>query len=139
MTDPQRRPLAAFLAACFLAAGLAPAGAARAQDAKEPTAEQVEFFEKKIRPVLIEKCYSCHSHQAKKLKGEYYLDARESMIKGGESGNAAIVPGDAEKSPFIAMIRRTDEDEAMPPKEKDALSKEQVADFEAWVKMGVPD
>jgi hypothetical protein len=122
-----------------LAGGLWPAAAARAQDAKEPTAEQVEFFEKKIRPVLIEKCYSCHSHQAKKLKGEYYLDARDTMIKGGESGKAAIVPGDPDKSPFIIAIRRTDEDLAMPPKEKDALSKEQVKDFEEWVKMGVPD
>ena len=79
-------------------AGSLPAGVARAQEAKEPTAEQVEFFEKKIRPVLVDKCYTCHSHQAKKVKGEYYLDSREGIRKGGESGEPAIVPGDSAKS-----------------------------------------
>ena len=139
MIRSQRRHLAALMWTGAVALGLVPAAGARAEDVKEPTAEQVEFFEKKIRPVLIEKCYSCHSHQAKKVKGEYYLDSREAMIKGGESEKASIVPGDPEKSPLIAMIRRTDEDEAMPPKEKDALSKDQVKDFEQWVKQGVPD
>src|SRR5687767_7416024 len=107
MTEPLRHQFGRLLLAGALAIGLWPSAAARAQDAKEPTAEQIEFFEKKIRPVLIEKCYSCHSHQAKKLKGEYYLDARDTMIKGGESGKAAIVPGDPEKSLFIIAIRRT--------------------------------
>ena len=89
--------------------------------------------------MLVDKCYSCHSHEAKKLKGEYYLDSRDAMIKGGESGKPAIVPGEPDKSPLIKMIKRTDPDEAMPPKEKDALSTEQVKDFEEWVKQGVPD
>src|SRR4051794_28424468 len=116
-----------------------PASAARGGDDKEPTAEQMEFFEKKIRPVLVEKCYSCHSHQAKKLKGEYYLDSRDAMRKGGESKDAAIVPGDPDKSPLIKAIKRVDPDAAMPPKDKDALTKEQVKDFEDWVKAGAPD
>src|SRR5688572_29614136 len=124
----------------MLAAALAVAAApALGAEDKQPTAEQIEFFEKKIRPVLIEKCYSCHSHQAKKLKGEYYADSREGIRKGGESGAAAIVPGDVEKSPLIIAIRRTDEDTVMPPKDKDALTKEQVKDFEEWVKQGAPD
>jgi hypothetical protein len=127
-------------AIALVAALFAPARVARAaDDAKEPAAEQVEMFEKKIRPVLVEKCYSCHSHQAKKLKGEYYTDSRDAIRKGGESGKPAIVPGDPDKSPLIAMIRRTDPDEAMPPKEKDALTKEQIKDFEDWVKAGAPD
>ncbi|HTK75929.1 MAG TPA: DUF1549 domain-containing protein, partial [Gemmataceae bacterium] len=119
---------------------LAPARVARAaDDAKEPTPEQMEMFEKKIRPVLVEKCYSCHSHQAKKLKGKYYLDSRDAMRKGGESGDAAVVPGDPDKSPLIKAIKRGDPDAAMPPKDKDALSKDQIKDFEDWVKAGAPD
>src|SRR5688572_19223730 len=120
-------------------AALAGFSVAQAQEAKEPTAEQIEFFEKKIRPVLVDKCYSCHSHQTKKVKSEYYLDSREGIRKGGESGEPAIVPGHPEKSPLIKMIRRDDPDAAMPPKKADALSKAQVKDFEEWVKQGAPD
>src|SRR5438876_10474952 len=58
------------------------AGTARVQDAG------VEFFEQKIRPVLVEKCYECHSHQAKKHRGDLYLDSRDGMRKGGENGPA---------------------------------------------------
>ena len=117
---------------------------ARGEDAPkpasaEPTKDQLEFFESKIRPVLEERCYSCHSAGAKKLKAEYRLDSREGLRKGGESGDAAVVPGDPEKSPLILAIRRTDEDFAMPPKEEHALSAEQVRNFEEWVKMGAPD
>src|SRR5687768_18524169 len=101
-----RLPRVGVLTVAILAAGMLPGRSARGED-KEPTAEQIEFFEKKIRPVLIEKCYSCHSHQAKKLKGEYYTDSREGIRKGGESGEAAIVPGDPVKSKFIIAIKRT--------------------------------
>jgi hypothetical protein len=97
----------------------------------------VEFFENKIRPVLAEHCYSCHSQKAEKLKGGLYLDSREGLLKGGEHG-AAIVPGDPEKSLLIRAIRYTDENLQMPPKDK-KLSSQQVTDFEAWVKMGAPD
>jgi hypothetical protein len=127
-----------WLGAIMMASLLVYSTPARAEE-KEPTAEQTEFFEKKIRPVLVEKCYSCHSHQAKKVKGKYYLDSREGIRKGGESGDAAIVPGDPEKSALIKMIKRVDEDEAMPPKKKDALSEQQVKDFEKWIKDGAPD
>src|SRR5688572_20947380 len=143
MTQEQRlgssKSLATAGALAFAVALISGAPTRAAADAKEPTAEQVEFFEKKIRPVLVDKCYWCHSHDAKKLKGEYYLDSRDAMIKGGESGKPAVVPGEPDKSPLIAMIKRTDPDEAMPPKEKDALSAEQVKDFVEWVKQGVPD
>src|SRR5258706_6488002 len=61
--------------------------------------DDFEFFEKKIRPVLAERCYKCHSREAEKLKGELLLDSKEGMLKGGESGKPAIVPGNAEASP----------------------------------------
>jgi hypothetical protein len=104
--------------------------------AQEADREGIEFFEKKIRPVLVDRCYSCHSAEAKKLKGDLYVDSREGLLKGGELG-PAIVPGDPDKSLLIKAIRYTDEELKMPPKGK--LTKEVVADFEAWIKRGAPD
>ncbi|MDP7051428.1 MAG: DUF1553 domain-containing protein [Verrucomicrobiota bacterium] len=95
----------------------------------------VEFFEKKIRPVLVSECYKCHSKE-KKVKGELRLDWRGGWQKGGESG-AAIIPGRVGKSLLIQAIRHADADLKMPPKKK--LTAEQIADFEKWVAMGAPD
>ena len=53
---------------------------------------QLEFFEKRIRPLLSEHCYKCHSAQSEKLKGGLRLDGRELLLKGGDSG-PAVVPG----------------------------------------------
>jgi hypothetical protein len=108
---------------------------AQAQEAA-PDRDGLDFFEKKIRPVLVDRCYSCHSAESKKVKGELYVDSREGLLKGGELG-PAIVPGDPDKSLLIKAIRYVDEDLKMPPKGK--LSREVVADFEAWVKRGAPD
>ncbi len=100
---------------------------------------QLDFFEKKIRPVLSKECYECHSADAKKLKGGLYLDTAESLLKGGDSG-PAIVPGKPEKSLLLVTLRHEDKDPdmAMPPK-KDRLSDEVLADFAQWIKMGAPD
>ena len=95
----------------------------------------VEFFEKKIRPVLVSECYKCHSKE-KKVKGELRLDWRGGWQKGGESGSA-IIPGRVGKSLLIQAIRHADADLKMPPKKK--LSAEQISDFEKWVAMGAPD
>ena len=97
----------------------------------------IEFFESKVRPVLVESCYACHSAQAEKLKGGLYLDTKDGLLKGGDSG-PAIVPGDVEKSLIIKAVRYTSEDLKMPPKDK-KLSADQIADLEAWVKLGAPD
>src|SRR6185436_11490441 len=110
-------------------------GQQQQQRAPQLTPEQVEFFEKKIRPIFVERCYKCHSAQAEKVKGGLLLDSRDGLLKGGESG-PAIVPGDPEKSLLIRAIRQTDE-LRMPVKEK--LPDEQIADFVSWIKMGAPD
>src|SRR5262245_18474502 len=110
-------------------------GQQQQQRAPQLTPEQVEFFEKKIRPIFVERCYKCHSAQSEKVKGGLLLDSREGLLKGGDSG-PAIVPGDPEKSILIKAIRQTDE-LRMPVKEK--LPDDQIADFVAWVKMGAPD
>lgn len=104
-----------------------------------PTAEQLEFFEKKIRPVLAEKCYDCHSANAEKLKGGLLLDSRDGIRRGGENG-PAVVPGDIEESLLIQAIRYTDKDFAMPPaKAGGQLAESTIKDFETWIKMGAPD
>ena len=103
-----------------------------------PTPEAIEFFEKKIRPVLVSRCYECHSSASKKLKGGLLLDSREGLLRGGDSGTALVI-GDVDKSLLIKAVRQTDPDLQMPPKPQENLSAAQIADLEAWVKMGAPD
>ncbi len=107
--------------------------------AQEPIrdAEGVDFFERKIRPVLVERCYACHSVGAEKVKGGLLLDSRAGLLKGGISG-PALVAGDPERSLLIRAIRYTDDDMKMPPKGQ-MLLPGQIADFDLWVKRGAPD
>ncbi len=100
-------------------------------------AEDVEFFEKNVRPVLVDNCYKCHSAESEKVKGGLLLDTQAGLLKGGDSG-PAIVAGDPEKSLLIKAVRYTDDELKMPPKGK-KLSDAQIADLVAWVKMGAPD
>ena len=103
--------------------------------AAPPSAEQTEFFEKQVRPVLVERCYECHSAE-KKTKGGLALDTREATLKGGDTG-PALVAGDPEKSLLIEAVRYANHDLQMPPKKR--LSEGEVKVLEAWVKMGAPD
>ncbi|MEW6305157.1 MAG: PSD1 and planctomycete cytochrome C domain-containing protein [Verrucomicrobiota bacterium] len=98
---------------------------------------QLEFFEKKIRPVLATKCYSCHS-ATEKIKGGLSLDNKQGVLTGGDSG-PSIVPGKPDKSILIEAISRKNDDLKMPPKDEDALTSEQINDFKQWVQMGAPD
>ena len=75
-----------------LLAGLGILIGVRGAGAAEPTAEGLAFFEKRIRPVLVEKCYKCHSANSEKLKGKLRLDTREGIRKGGESGHPYRAP-----------------------------------------------
>src|SRR4051812_5603897 len=86
--------------------------------AADPAPDGVEFFEKKIRPLMVENCYKCHSAGAQKLKGGFRLDAKDLALKGGESGKLAIVPGEPEKSLLIEAVRYNNTDLQMPPKKK---------------------
>lgn len=111
---------------------------ARAEEAP-PTREQLDFFEKKIRPVLAEKCYKCHSASAEKIRGGLLLDTREGIRRGGQNG-PAVVPGDLEQSLLLEAIRYQNADFAMPPKSAGGkLPDAVIRDFEQWVKMGAPD
>ncbi|HEV7406835.1 MAG TPA: PSD1 and planctomycete cytochrome C domain-containing protein [Chthoniobacteraceae bacterium] len=103
--------------------------------AAEPATEEAAFFEKRIRPLLADHCYKCHSAEAEKVKGGLLLDSRAGLLKGGET-RPGIVPGVPEKSLLIAAVNWKDEDLQMPPKKK--LTEAQIADLTEWVKMGAP-
>jgi hypothetical protein len=99
-----------------------------------PTAEGIEFFETNIRPVLVERCYECHSGNAKVLQGGLRLDSADRLRKGGDSG-PAIVPFKPDDSLLIAALRY--ESYEMPPSGK--LPDKVIDDFVKWIALGAPD
>jgi hypothetical protein len=131
-----RKPPLALAWALLVGSGGVTLGTPVPQDPAAADPEGIEFFEKKIRPVLAERCYECHSETAKRLKGGLRLDSKASMLKGGDTA-PSIIAGDAEKSLLVKAIRQKDDDLKMPPKGK--LTDEQISDFEAWIKRGAPD
>lgn len=99
--------------------------------------DQRAFFETRIRPVLVERCHTCHSATADKVQADLLLDSREAILRGGTHG-PAVVPGDLMASLLISAIRWHD-DKGMPPENKGGrLTDETIADFEQWVLMGAP-
>jgi hypothetical protein len=110
---------------------------ALALPATELTKEQLAFFESKVRPVLAENCYKCHSLEQGKAKGGLTLDTHAGVMKGGETG-AVVTPGDPARSPLITAIKYLDPDLQMPPK-GEKLKDDQIAALTEWVKMGAPD
>lgn len=104
--------------------------------AEQLTEEQIEFFEKHIRPVLVEHCYGCHSARAEPIRGGLRLDSRAGWLRGGDSG-PAIVPGDVEASLLIQAVRYREDSVQMPPNGK--LPQEKILLLERWVAMGAPD
>ena len=123
-----------FLSICLVLLAIMHARAAEPTVSVEPivSAEQAEFFEKRIRPVLVEHCLSCHGE--KKQEGGLRLDSRESLLKGSDGG-AVVVAGKPAESGLIEAIRQTG-DIKMPP--KGMLAAGQIADLAQWVEMGLP-
>ncbi len=109
-------------------------GASLAGAEAEPDPEQLNFFESRIRPVLAQKCYQCHSSKAKNVKGNLLLDTRTGTRQGGDSG-PAVVPGKPEESLLLDALKYDGLE--MPPKEK--LSAKIIADFETWIRRGAID
>ena len=105
--------------------------------AAEPTPQQAELFEKKVRPLLSEKCFKCHSHDGGKIKGGLVLDSLSGALQGGESGKPAVVPGKPDQGGLMSRVRSSDSDEQMPPK-GERLNKDQLAILEEWIKQGAP-
>jgi hypothetical protein len=130
---PGRRTAGAALAACVLASLAAPPLDAQADGAGR---DGIEFFEKRIRPVLADRCYGCHAAGAKRIRGGLRLDTRQGLRQGGDTG-PAVVPGDARRSLLLAAIRHAGDPPGMPPDGK--LPDAVISDFETWVAMGAPD
>jgi len=103
--------------------------------AAEPDSKKLAFFESKVRPLLIENCYECHSHESK-IKGGLALDSLPGWQAGGDSG-PVIVPGEPDQSLLITAVSYTDSDYEMPPKKK--LPEAQIEILRQWVAMGAPD
>jgi hypothetical protein len=102
----------------------------------QPSADDLAFYESKVRPLLIDHCYSCHSATASKLKGELRLDSPSAWMKGGASG-PALVAGKPDESLIVQAVRRNHKDvEAMPPQKP--LTADQVAVLVDWVRRGAP-
>lgn len=102
--------------------------------ADELTREQLNFFESKIRPVLMRECYGCHSNKSGNVRGGLKLDTRELMRIGGSTG-PAIVPGKPDESWLYNAI--THKDFVMPPRRQ--LPQNVIEDFRKWIEMGAPD
>jgi hypothetical protein len=121
-------PAAILLTAAVLSTWPA---AARGQ---QPDREGIEFFERRIRPILAERCFECHG-PVKKPKGGLRLDSRAALLHGGDTG-PAIAPGEPERSLLVRAIRYAERDFRMPPKGR--LSDEQIADLTEWIRRGAP-
>ncbi|MCI0358532.1 MAG: PSD1 and planctomycete cytochrome C domain-containing protein, partial [Planctomycetaceae bacterium] len=119
----QRVILAAFAALVF-------AGPANADDGQD--AARLEFFETRVRPVLVQNCFNCHSANTNS-KGGLRVDDRNGLITGGGRGSA-IVPGDVASSLLLRAVSYTDKDLKMPPEKQ--LSEDQIADLTKWIQDG---
>jgi mono/diheme cytochrome c family protein len=118
----------------LLSAGRLPADIAAAPAV---SGDDLQFFETRIRPVLADHCYKCHSREADKIRGGLMLDTREGMLHGGDTG-PAIEPGKPEDSLIVDAIGYKDADLQMPPK-GEKLTDQQVADITEWIRRGAFD
>ena len=100
--------------------------------------EMERLFTLKVKPMLSEKCFSCHGGLGKEVKGGFKLTTLEDFLKGGEFFDDVLIPGDAEYSFVMEAVRWKDPDFEMPPKENDRLSEVQIADLEKWINAGAP-
>ncbi len=134
------------LVVLMLSLGMARAQAQSDDDLTQPAVgpeklegKQLDFFEKKIRPVLTERCYRCHSAKSEKQKGGLALDTRSGIRSGGDSG-PAVVPGKPGESLLVEALRYQNKDFQMPPKSAGGkLPDGVIEDFVQWIERGAPD
>lgn len=96
--------------------------------------ENERVFTLKVLPLLKEKCFQCHGGRPEDIKGEYDLTSREGLLKGGESGEAAVIAGQPAESPLMAAVRWDSLE--MPPKENDRLTPIQIEVLQQWIQAG---
>lgn len=100
--------------------------------------DQVEFFENRVRPILADKCYECHTATAEKVRGGLRLDTRDGLLKGGTTG-PAIEPGHPERSLMLQAVKGTAKDLDQMPSKKTPLSSAEIGTLDEWIRMGAPD
>jgi len=97
-----------------------------------------KLFTFQVYPLLESKCFTCHGGDQKEIEGDFDIRTLKGMLKGGESGEPALLPGNAKASPIYFAASREDEDFAMPPKDNDKLSQGELNDLFAWIEAGAP-
>ncbi|MFO0912607.1 MAG: PSD1 and planctomycete cytochrome C domain-containing protein [Pirellulales bacterium] len=103
--------------------------------AEDPGDAGLTFFETEVRPVLVDKCYACHSQRAGKQEGGLSLDRSDAWLQGGDRG-PAVIPGDPGASLVLQAVRYIDPDLQMPPTAK--LTDDSIATLEKWIRLGAP-
>lgn len=132
--SPVRSPLVLMFILCCHSGDSILFGSDQAATPKPEPVGAIDFFEAKIRPVLVKECYQCHSAEKNQAKGGLRLDSKAAMLAGGDTG-PVIVPGKPAESVLLSALKY--EDLQMPPKKK--LGDGIVADFAKWIEMGAPD
>ena len=123
----------------ILCRGLLSEVQAQTKTTKKPSAAQVKaerLFTLKVLPLLKARCLGCHGEKADRLRGEFDVRSRAALLKGGESGKASVIPGNAKASPLYQAVRWNGLE--MPPKENDRLNKEQIEWIRQWIDAGAP-
>ncbi len=96
-------------------------------------------FVRRVLPVLRDKCFACHGTDRKQLKGQFDMTTRAALLQGGASGEPGLVPGKADASMiYRAVTRRDDLVRAMPPKDSDKLTQQQIESIRLWINGGAP-
>jgi mono/diheme cytochrome c family protein len=129
MTTVIRKAFALIAAFC-----VSPAALAQQPVTKQPAAERE--FTLKVLPLLKAKCYGCHGDDPEDIQGALDVRDRDSLLRGGESEEASIVPGDPDASPLFQSVKW--EGIEMPPKENDRLSEAEVELIRRWIAAGAP-
>lgn len=114
-----------------------PNGLRGEESAEEPkfASEEIEYFEKKVRPILVQRCYECHANSTGKNRGGLVLDDRAEILKGGDSGPAAV-PGEIDESLLVEVLAYDPDGLQMPPEGK--LPQEEIDVLTEWVKRSLP-
>lgn len=112
------------------------AGVATAVPLQADDREGLDFFRQRIRPLLVEHCYRCHSERAEKVEANLYLDSRDGVRKGGDQG-PAVRPGEPDRSLLLDAVSYGMDDLKMPPDRR--LDDEQIRALRKWIEWGAPD
>ena len=102
----------------------------------QSVADAKRLFVAEIKPLLARKCGGCHGETAKEIKGEFDMRSREGLLRGGESGETSLVPGDAQASPLFQAVLWNELE--MPPKENDRLNEGEIELLRQWITAGAP-